>query len=69
MTYLVKERIRVNVVYLVKGYLTPSDKEKQIFYNGTSPSKAFEYFERYSKKAEIVIELYEDGFLVRNFNQ
>jgi hypothetical protein len=59
----------MDVVYLVRGYLTPSDKEKRIFYNGKSPTKAFEFFEKYSKKAEVIVEIYEDGYLVRSFNQ
>ena len=59
----------MDVVYLVRGYLSAEDKEKRVFYNGKSPTKAFDYFDEYSKKAEIVVEVYEDGFLVRTFTE
>lgn len=54
-------------IFLVKGYLTTSDKEKRILYVGTSGNKSFEFFDKYSKSAEIVVEIWEDGYFVRDF--
>ena len=59
----------MGVVYLVRGHLTPTSKEKIIFYNGRSPKEAFDFFDKYSKKAEIVVGVYENGYLVREFKQ
>lgn len=59
----------MDIVYLVKGYLTPTSEEKIVFYNGQSAKKAFGFLDKYSEKAEIEIELYEDGTLIQRFDQ
>jgi hypothetical protein len=61
--------MEMDVVYLVKGYLTPKSKEKEVLYNGQSPRKAFDFFDTYSKQAELVVEVYEEGYLVKSFTQ
>jgi hypothetical protein len=57
----------MDVVYLVKGFVTPSAIEKVVFYNGKSAKKAFGYLEGYSEKAAMVVQIWEDGYFVREF--
>lgn len=59
----------MDVVYLVRGYMKPTDKEKRILYNGKSPRKAFEFFEDFMEKAGIVVEIWEDGCFVKEFKK
>ena len=59
----------MNSYYLVKGFLTVSDKEKHILYVGPSAKEAFRIMDDYSLKAQIVIQIWEDGGLVREIEQ
>lgn len=66
----------MNVVFLVTGYIAPQDKQKSVLYNGPTvlyngPSavEAFDYFTKYSEKAEIVVSVYENGQLVRHITE
>lgn len=53
------------VAYHVKGKVTKSDTEKRSLYNGPSAKRAFDYLDSWSEEAEVTVEIWEDGVLVR----
>jgi hypothetical protein len=63
------ENKKMDIVFLVKGFISSSAKEKSVFYNGRSALKAFEYLEKYIKQAGVVVEIWEDGCLVKSFEK
>lgn len=54
-----------NTVFLVKGFITKSSKEKAILYNGTSASDAFGYYNKFGIEAFIEIQIWDNGQCVQ----
>lgn len=54
--------------YVVTGCYTAGGV-RVTMYAGTSMKRAFELVDSYDLKAEIIIQVWEDGFLVRELKQ